>query len=193
MRSIQLFFELITIIIRRLREQGVRTTLHWMYAVGIPKLTGSMSLRYSRVTPHLFIGSQYGKRGLQTLQSEGIAASVNLREEYDDAEHGLSLTDHAYIPIADNTAPSLDNLEDGVRFIRAMVAEGGKVYVHCGSGVGRAPTMAAAYLISEGASVDEAVARITNARPFVRILPNQMEILREHAPALRALGDVKTA
>jgi hypothetical protein len=54
------------------------------------------------------------------------------------------------------------------------------VYVHCGSGVGRAPSLAAAYLISEGATLDDAVAKIQKARPFIRILPVQLERLREY-------------
>jgi hypothetical protein len=39
--------------------------------------------------------------------------------------------------------------------------------------------MLAAYLIAEGASVDEALAKITAVRPFIRVLPNQRARLRE--------------
>lgn len=39
------------ILLRRLREQGLATTLKWLYAVGIPYLTGDLPLQYSRVTP----------------------------------------------------------------------------------------------------------------------------------------------
>jgi protein-tyrosine phosphatase len=39
--------------------------------------------------------------------------------------------------------------------------------------VGRAPTMAAAYLVSTGLPPDEAWARIRAVRPFIRIKPEQ--------------------
>ena len=38
----------------------------------------------------------------------------------------------------------------GVCFIDAEINRGGKVYIHCAVGCGRAPTMTAAYLISTG-------------------------------------------
>lgn len=164
----------------------MKTTLQWLYAVGIPYATGRLSLRFSQVTPNLYIGAQHSKRGLARLQGEGISASMSLREEFDDLEHDLAFSNHGYFPIVDNTAPSMADLETGVDFIRSVIDEDGKIYVHCGSGVGRAPTMAAAYLISEGYSLDDAVAKITKARPFVRILPDQMKRLREYEAQLQA-------
>jgi dual specificity MAP kinase phosphatase len=120
------------------------------------------------------------------LQRAGINATVSLREEFNDQEHGLTLTDYSYLPIVDNTAPTIAQLDEGVAFIQRIIAAGGNVYVHCGSGVGRAPSLAAAYLIAEGSTLDDAVAKIQKARPFVRILPVQLERLREYE-VLRAV------
>jgi len=70
-----------------------------------------------------------------------------------------------------------------------VVESGGKVYVHCASGVGRAPTMAAAYLVSTGLSLDEAWTLIRKTRPFVNPTPPQVAALeqfaREEASRLR--------
>lgn len=181
MRYLKLLFQFFYALLRRLFEQGPITTFRWLYAVGVPLITGRMSLRYSRVTDQVYLGAQVRKGGLLRLESEGIAASVNLREEFDDQVHGLSLASHLYVPIEDNTAPSLDNLDEGVRFIQEVVERGEKVYIHCGSGVGRAPTMTAAYLIDQGMSVEDAVARVTAVRPFIRILPDQMQQLHNFA------------
>ncbi|MFW6082850.1 MAG: protein-tyrosine phosphatase family protein, partial [Chloroflexota bacterium] len=52
----------------------------------------------------------------------------------------------------------------------------GSVYVHCGSGVGRAPTLAAAYLVFTGLTPSEAWAKIRRTRPF--ILPRPRQIAR---------------
>ncbi len=178
--------EFVIIIVRRLRVQGVRTTFLWLYAVGTARVTGHVPLRYSRITPNLYVGPQYGRRGLATLQKAGVNASVSMRAEFDDKEHGLALTKYSYLPTIDNTAPTLEQLQEGVAFIRGIISAGGKVYVHCASGVGRAPSLAAAYLIAEGLPVDDAVKQIIQVRPFVRILPDQMERLREYEALIKA-------
>jgi protein-tyrosine phosphatase len=45
--------------------------------------------------------------------------------------------------------------------------------------------MAAAYFIARGMTLDEALALIKRARPFIRIMPPQMERLREFEAARR--------
>jgi protein-tyrosine phosphatase len=183
-RAIIEFFRILN---RRLQTQGLRTTLQWLYTVGTAKLTGRVSLRYSRITPQIYIGPQFGRRGKPAFEREGIDASVNLRAEFDDEAHGLALAEYSHLPTEDNTAPTLEHLEEGVTFIRRVTSKGGNVYVHCGSGVGRAPTMAAAYLVAEnGLTVDQAIARIQQVRPFVRILPVQIERLREYETIVRS-------
>ena len=111
---------------------------------------------------------------------------MSLREEFNDEKHGLTFTDYSYLPVVDNTAPTIAQLDEGVAFIKRIIAAEGNVYVHCGSGVGRAPSLAAAYLIAEGSTLDDAVAKIQKARPFIRILPVQLERLREYE-VLRAV------
>ena len=179
-RIIRASFEFAHILKLRLQIQGPRTALRWLYSVGVARLTGRLSLRYSQVTPHLYVGPQYGRRGKLALQRAGIKATVCLREEFNDEEHGLTLTDYSYLPVTDNTAPTLAQLDEGVVFIQRIIKAGGKVYVHCGSGVGRAPSIAAAYLIAEGYPLDEAVAKMKRVRPFIRLLPVQLERLREY-------------
>ncbi len=183
--------EFVHIIRIRLRLQGWRTTLRWLYTVGIAKVTGRVTLRYSRVTPNLYIGPQYGRRGKAALERAGINAAVSLRAEFDDLKHGLALTNYRYLPTIDNTPLSLEHLQEGAAFIDEVIDQGESVYVHCGSGVGRAPSMAAAYLMSEGMSLDEAIQQIQKARPFVRILPEQMERLREFEAQLQQLKSQK--
>lgn len=167
------------ILSRRIREQGLKTTLIWAYGRGIPKLTGIPLLRFSRITPQLFVGPQYGKRGKAHLEANDIHADVNLRIEFDDAEHGLALRDYCHLPTIDDDAISMAHLEEGVAFIQRMIDAGEKVYIHCAGGVGRAPTMASAYLISTGLPLNEAIALIKQARPFITIMPVQMQRLLE--------------
>lgn len=168
------------ILTRRLRTQGLRTTLLWVYARGVPKLTGVPLLHHSEVTPQLYVGPQYGRRGKEALERAGITAGVNLRTEFDDAAHGLALVDYCHLPTVDDDAPSPDALARGVAFVRDQIGAGRKVYIHCAGGVGRAPTLAAAYLISTGMARDEAIETIRQARPFIDITPPQMAALAEY-------------
>jgi len=167
-----------TIFIRRFKTQGFRTTLLWMFGRGIPYLTGIPLLSFSRVTDQLYVGPQFRKSGKRALESRGIHACVNMRIEKDDAARGLALKHYLYLPTIDDEAPSIEHLDQGVAFIRNVVQSGGKVYIHCGAGVGRAPSMAAAYLMAEGDSLDNALARIRKVRPFINITPPQLQQLK---------------
>lgn len=162
---------------RRIRDQGIRTSLLWLYARGVPLITGVPLLQFSQVTPSIFVGPQYRRNGLKYLEKQGIHAVVNLRIEKDDARLGLAPQDYCYLPTIDDQAPSMEQLLIGVDFIQKVIEGGGKVYIHCGAGVGRAPTMAAAYLISTGLSLFDALVMIKKVRPFIYITPPQMELL----------------
>jgi hypothetical protein len=175
-----------TILLRRLRTQGLWTTLLWLYGRGMPAVTGVPLLQYCQVTPQLYVGSQFSALGKRMLQQQGFTGCVNMRIERDDAAFGLALERYLHLPTIDDDAPSEEHLKKGVDFIREVIQAGGKVYIHCGAGVGRAPTMAAAYLIAEGHSLDEALALIRKPRPFITITPVQMEQLRRFEGSLRA-------
>ena len=166
------------ILVRRMRTQGVYTTLLWMHGRGIPYLTGVPLLQYSQVTPQLYVGPQFRKPGKDMLEANGIRACVNMRIEKDDAQYGLALERYLHLPTIDDQAPSFEHLDQGVSFIRETIQSGGKVYIHCAGGVGRAPSMAAAYLIAEGRSLEEALASIRKVRPFISITPPQMQQLQ---------------
>ena len=168
----------IRILVYRLRTQGVRTTLLWSYARGIPAVTGIPTMKYSRITPEIYVGPQYRRAGKRKLLRTGINGIVNMRIEFDDAARGLALEHYCHLPTVDDHAPTLDDLHQGVAFIHKVTAGGGKVYIHCGGGIGRAPTMAAAYFISQGLRLDEAIGLIRKSRPFIKMMPVQMEQLQ---------------
>ena len=177
----------------RLKSQGVRTTALWAYARGIPKVTGVPMLEYSRVTESLYVGPQHRENGKRTLLQAGITHIVNMRAEFDDAEHGLTLgvkgaTRYCHLPTIDDDPISAAHIREGIAFIERALAEGGKVYIHCTAGVGRAPSMAAAYLISKGCSMDEALDRIRAARPFIKPTPAQIRALAKFERKTRADG-----
>ena len=168
----------------RLRAQGVRTTALWAYARGLPKLTGVPILRYSRVTETIFVGPQFRRNGKTALIRAGITHIINMRSEFDDAEYGLTIgedrTDHyCHLPTVDDEPISVAHIAEGIRFIDNAIEGNGRVYIHCSAGVGRAPSMAAAYLISKGYRAEDALGEIEAVRPFIRPTRAQIVALKE--------------
>ncbi len=173
--------EKIGILWGRLTGQGVRVTALWALDHLVRIITGAPIRGVSEITPQLHVGGQYRRRGWGRLRDRGVTAVVNMRSEFDDEPAGLVPGRYLYLPTFDDYAPSLEDLCRGVEFIRREIERGGSVYIHCGAGVGRAPTMAAAYLVSTGLSPEEAWARIRKVRPFVRPKPAQVAQIRGFA------------
>ena len=134
-------------------------------------------MEYVQITPEIYLGMQPNQDVKRELEQLGVTGSINLRREFDDRAHGLAFEHHCYLPTVDFDTPSLAQLTEGVSFIDKVLARGGKVYIHCAAGVGRAPTMAAAYLISQGHGPDEAIALIQTKRPFIDLTTEQREQL----------------
>jgi Dual specificity phosphatase, catalytic domain len=166
---------------RRLAQQGIQVTLWWAADHAVRATTGAPIERVSRVLPGLHVGGQYRRRGWRRLAARGVTAVVNMRVEFDDAAAGIAPARYLRLPTVDDDAPTLNHLRQGAAFIAKEVAQGGQVYVHCGSGVGRAATMAAAYLVGTGLTSEEAWARIRAARPFIRPTAVQVEQIERFA------------
>ena len=156
------------ILVSRLREQGLKVTAQWFTDHALRLLRGMSPPRTSRIAPSVYVGGQHYRRGLARMAHLGISASLSLREEADDRDRGVALEKHLWLPTVDDMAPTLEYLAQASAFIGQALAEGRGVYVHCASGVGRAATTAAAYLVSNGTTPDDAWATLRRARPFIR-------------------------
>jgi len=158
----------------RLTRQGVRVTGLWAADHAVRIVTGAPIRRVSQVTPQLHVGGQYRRRGWRRLAARGVTAVVNTRIEFDDNDAGIAPPRYLYLPTVDDHPPTVEQLQEGAAFIAEEIAQGGGVYVHCGAGVGRAATTAAAYLVSTGLTPEQAWARIRQVRPFVR--PKRVQV-----------------
>ena len=146
------------------------------------KVSGAPLWKLSQVTPQVFLGGQHYRRGWRAMQAAGITAVVNLREaRFSDVDAGIGGERHLHLPTVDNTPPTAADLTRGAAFVSDEIQRGGKVYIHCGVGVGRAPTMTAAFLMTAGLSADEALRQIKQARPFVHLTAEQRRVLDEFA------------
>ena len=165
----------------RLVTQGIRATTLWAADHAVRIVTGAPIRSVSEITSQLHVGGQYRRRGWPTLAARGITAVVNMRIEYDDNHAGIAPENYLHLPTVDDSAPTLAHLREGVDFIAEELARGGSIYVHCASGVGRAPALAAAYFVSTGLGPDEAWDRIRAVRPFIRPTISQVEQVRRFA------------
>ncbi len=163
-------------VLHQLRKQGLWFTLLEFYEQGTRRITGAPTERFTRITPQLHVGGQYSRKGWAALARRGITAAVSMRGEYDDRGEGFLPPRYLHLPTVDNHAPTLQHLRQGIAFIADEVQRGGQVYVHCWEGVGRGPTMLAAYLVSTGLTPGEAWGEIRAVRPFIR--PTAPQIVR---------------
>jgi hypothetical protein len=142
------------------------------------RVTGLPLARRSLITPQLYVGGQYSKRSVDDLERLGVTGIVNMRMHsvHKDIK-GLHMR-ICNLPTPDLHAPTQENLQKGIEFIKKEIAKGGKVYIHCRQGEGRGPTMAIAYLISTGLTYDDAFSLVQRVRTFIRPTRSQIETLR---------------
>ena len=169
----------LSILLWRLQRHGIAVTFTWLWTRLYLWTVKRPVLRYCQVAPGLYVGGQINAAGWRWLSAKGISADVNMRIEFDDHAHGIEPESYIWLPTVDDDAPSLDQLRSGVDFVAQAVAQGRSVYIHCASGVGRAPTMAAAYLMSTGKSLDQSLVQIQRVRPFIKITPPQLKVLEQ--------------
>ncbi|GGV12330.1 fused DSP-PTPase phosphatase/NAD kinase-like protein [Streptomyces spectabilis] len=106
---------------------------------------------FQRVDDRLWRGSAPTEAGYRGLAAHGIRTVVDLRAEHLSARElarperaGL---DVVRLPVRDGQTPDGRQVD---RFLRVVAEAKGPVYVHCGAGVGRTGSMAAAYLVRTG-------------------------------------------
>ncbi|MEW5774283.1 MAG: dual specificity protein phosphatase [Thermodesulfobacteriota bacterium] len=89
---------------------------------------------------------------LDSLREQGVTAIMNLCAEFCDlhsieAKHGFEVY---YLPVHDEEAPELAELERGLAWLDEAIYLGKKVLIHCRHGIGRTGTVLNAYLLRRG-------------------------------------------
>jgi atypical dual specificity phosphatase len=100
------------------------------------------------------------------LRALRIGLVVNLCEQPDSPELLKLLSAQAiHLPVPDFEPPTEAQLARGVAAITEALRGGTRVAVHCAAGLGRTGTLLAAYLVAEGHTPDESIARVRAVRP----------------------------
>ena len=120
--------------------------------------------------------------GYRSLAAAGVTTVVDLRAEPDRAIDVATLRSFGLrvvsLPVRDGQTPTRAQI-DG--FLRLVAASRGTVFLHCGAGVGRTGSMAAAYLVATG--------QTSGVRATVRNLSVGPPSLEQVAFTMRLRGD----
>jgi protein-tyrosine phosphatase len=139
------------------------------------------------ITPELALGPSFHKRQVRTLARAGIGSVIDLRSEASDDEDLLARRGlHLYrVPVGDGGAPTEAQLDEVTRWALREIAAGRKVYVHCQSGIGRSPAVAAAILVAMGHSLSDAYNAVRRRRPWASLSSVQCEALEQFERSVR--------
>ena len=123
---------------------------------------------------------------LESIRDQGIVAIVNLCAEYCDL-HEIQLDsgfEVYYLPIEDECAPDMGEMETALRWLETQIAKGHKALVHCRFGIGRTGTFVSAYLMRSGMDLKAAgkILKRTRANPSNYC---QWKLLRRYNKALK--------
>ncbi|MBI9079310.1 MAG: dual specificity protein phosphatase family protein [Pseudodesulfovibrio sp.] len=89
---------------------------------------------------------------LESIEKQGVDAILNLCGEFcdlHDIEKDAGFEVH-YLPLADEEAPGLIELEKALEWLDEAIYIGKKVLIHCRHGIGRTGTVLNAYLLRRG-------------------------------------------
>jgi atypical dual specificity phosphatase len=130
---------------------------------------------FDQITDNIFIGTNFCCQTHfdQHLLDLGIKADISLEEERVDAPYGVDT--YIWLPTTDHTPPSIEQLWIGSANIQIFIEMGKKIYVHCKNGHGRAPTLVAGYLMTQGKTLEEALAIISEKRKGAHINDTQIK------------------
>lgn len=147
------------------------------------------ALNLDWLTDALAVGGELPAEAYAPLAREhGLSAVIDLRAEAcDDASalRALGIA-HLHVPVEDHRPPTIRQFDAAVGFAGSHLDRGGRVFLHCREGVGRAPIVALALLSARGMAPAAALALTKERRWQVSPNPDQYEAwaawVRERRP-----------
>ena len=129
-----------------------------------------------KIRPWLYVGNYRETADINILIAYRISAMLQLADKVEQV--GIA---SLYIPVEDGLPLSVEQLRQGVDFVRAQKAAGKIVLVACGAGISRSVTFTIAVLKEEeNLSLAEAYKQILDHHPEALPHPALWESLRTY-------------
>lgn len=133
--------------------------------------------RFSLITPNIYLGGQHSLKALEKMKDLGVEGVVNMRTSQPHRDTIEKMFRYLNLNTIDKTPPKIEDLKVGTQFMKEIIDNGGKVYVHCRMGEGRGPSMVIAYLMSQGDTFAQALSKVKNIRGFINLNKEQTKNL----------------
>lgn len=143
--------------------------------------------QFNQITDLIYLGTNLCCNNLthmRILLDHKIKADIDLEEGRQ--EETLGVETYLWLPVIDKQAPSRTQLKVGVAVLENLIKDGKKVYVHCKNGHGRSPTLVAAYYVSQGLGVDDAISKVREKRPEIHLEKVQIAALKGYQKSLQS-------
>ncbi len=120
---------------------------------------------------------------LSWLWSKGIRAIVCLNKENPlireiVEDRGFQ---YEFIPVRDFSAPSIEDMNRYIKFVKGVIDQGKPVVTCCEAGIGRTGTMLAVYLVNEGYPPRRALEEVRSKRRYGVEVEEQKEAVWRYA------------
>lgn len=146
------------------------------------------SINHDEIVSNVHVGSvPITDADFRLIVKEGFGALVDLCEDNKREKKTAKIfgLDYYGTFVPDGCSPRLEQFKDLTRWIHDRVKAGTKVYVHCHAGAGRAPTIVAAYLLTQGYGLDNALNILEDRRRYYQVSGRQERGLAEFQSQLQ--------
>lgn len=135
---------------------------------------------WNAVSESVWIGRRLTDQEAEQATAQGVTAAVDLSIAFSEAAPFRNIACH-HVPVLDLTAPSMEQLDQTIDFIRKQT-EQGIVYIHCKIGYSRSAAVVGAYLLAENlvSSPEAAIEYLKSIRPSIVIRPEAKSAIIEY-------------
>ena len=125
----------------------------------------------------VWVGGIPSRRRWEALQEQGVTSAVGLTAELAPPPWLRTASRVLWLPVPDRRAPSDQQLQSAIDVTNEVVGRREGILFYCGAGLGRAPTLWAAWRLSNGGLLEDALASLKTARSVADPTPEQREAL----------------